>query len=163
MSYIPDCRQKFETNNKNMNEKIINPYWYGLLRGDDAEFLRGYDWNTSMSINNFFDNLDIYADKLEKEGISVDFIDTDIVNGADEDYNITMPHIKDDRKCKYYSEYSDEELRKMSKSTRIMLLMKELITFHIENCRDELIVSAIENMDEDEYDKIYIEESSKSD
>lgn len=50
MTYIPDCR-----NDENYNEKYLNE--------KDHEFLRGFDWCTEMATDNFFDNIDEYFDE----------------------------------------------------------------------------------------------------
>lgn len=50
MSYIPDCR-----NDENYNQKYLND--------KDREFVRGYDWCTEEVVDNFFNNMDVYFDE----------------------------------------------------------------------------------------------------
>lgn len=159
MSYIPNCRPKLEKDagpfphksEKDVPENAINPYWYGLLRDKDETFLQGFDYNTRVGVDNLFDNLDVFRDDLEAIGIDVDDIDENIVNGADDANNITMPDTADDRECKWYDDYTEEELSKMSHSTRVMLFMKYMLSYYIEMQRDELVTSMIDGMDEAKY------------
>ena len=80
MSYIPNCRPKYQKDatpvpyvkTEDIPEKEINPYYYGLLEGDDKEFLRGYDYNTVDVVNNLFDNLDVYVSEFQKIGLDAE-------------------------------------------------------------------------------------------
>lgn len=162
MSYIPDCRPKYEKDcaihnvfgaKTPIDDKKINPYWYGLLKGQDAEFLRGFDYAVTMCLCNLFDNLDIYQDKLEEIGITVDDIDVDVVNGAYKGFeNINLDCI-DDRVNAWIDEYSEEELLNMDISTRRMLTIKSIILEYIESERDELVTSMIESMSDEEHEQ----------
>lgn len=152
MSFIPNCRAKFDKDvqipfrdNKDIPEYKINPYWGGLLEGEDREFVAGFDWNTSFGLNNMFDNLEIFEDELKSIGINVDEIDKNIVNGADED------NPNDDREIKWFSDYTDEEISNMNYSTKVMLMFKYMTNLFVESERDELITSMIDNMDEDKH------------
>ena len=90
MSYIPNCRPKYQKDatpvpyvkTEEIPEKEINPYYYGLLEGDDKEFLRGYDYNTVDVVNNLFDNLDVYVSEFQKIGLDAEKIDINLVDGS---------------------------------------------------------------------------------
>lgn len=153
MSYIEDSWEKY----RDEENKKPNPYWYGLLKGNDVDFLMGYDWNTFSALNNFFDNLDIYEKELADVGIYVNDIDPEIVNGADDTYNENLPNTKDPREVKWFPDYTEQELSNMSKSTRIMLLFKFILNHYVSMQRDELVTSMIDNMDEGEYAEIHDE------
>jgi len=53
MSYIPDCRD-----DENYNEKYLND--------KDAEFIAGFDWCRIMAVDNFFDNIDMYTSEFDQ-------------------------------------------------------------------------------------------------
>lgn len=152
MSIIPNCREKYTKDinlSNDVDEKEINPYWFGLLLGKDAEYLMGYDFNTEFVVNNLFDNLDIYADELKQIGIDIEELDKNIVNGASD------TNEKDNRPCKWYCEYSKEELDGMNDTTKIFLLIKYMLNKHMEDNRNLLVTSMIENMNDRVYTKNY--------
>ena len=161
MSIIPDCRPKYEKDcgihkiyapKTPIDEKQINNYWYGLLVGDDKQFVNGFDWNTTATVCNLFDNLDVYADELAECGVDIDEIDCDVVNGAygKDLYNINFnPDMQDQREFKWLEEYSQEELNKMNKHTKLMLTIKSILLDYIEKERDMLVTSMIDDMDDD--------------
>lgn len=131
-----------------IGEDEINPYWYGHLRGNDAEFLRGYDYNTIEVVNNLFDNIDVYAEQLERIGLDADDIDDSIVDGTISELNFNLPQRNNEDESKWFSDYTDEELKGMSLTTKFFLLVKEILNDHIESERDMLVTSMIDNMDE---------------
>ena len=167
MSYIPDCREKYLKDIKKSvlpvtaREGQINPYWYGLLKGDDREFLKGYDWNTMHAVNSLFDNLDVYSEYLEEVGINCDEIDEDIVNGAVGTLNENLAEVTDQRKVWTLDDFSEEELGKMSMSTKLMLTIKHIVSDWIEQSRDELVSSMVESMDDKEHAKA-VKEAEKT-
>ena len=156
MSYIPDCRPKyakdvekpFANRKETVNDTDINPYWSGLLNDNDKEYLSGFDYNTTNTVNNLFDNLDVYATEFEQIGLDVANIDFTVINGTDP-YNDT----EDERECKVLDDYSDEDIETMSMETKVCLLMKSILNHYIEMERDELITSMIENMDDSVYEE----------
>ena len=161
MSMIPDCRALYEKDTanpwkedtpKDNKDNEINPYFYGLLDEEDSEFLRGFDWNTTNALNNFFDNTDVAYDILEKIGINPDDIDENIVDGAigEDLQNYTFKE-QDERPVKWFSEYTDDELKNMNQATKFMLAMKEILNEYIENERDMLVTSMIDDMDDEEH------------
>ncbi len=160
MSYIPNCRPKFAKDAgstpyrkaEDIPADEINPYYYGLLNGDNAEFLKGFDWNTANAVNKLFDNLDVYWREFEHAGLNVDEIDF-TVDGSIECPNANLPDCGNSEESKWFSEYSEEELSKMSQSTKVMLLMKEILNDYIEKERDILVTSMIDDMEDDEHAK----------
>lgn len=152
MSYIPDCRTKYEKDiskpykgMEKVDEKAINPYWYGNLKGDDALFVAGYDWNTEQVVNNLFDNLDVYASEFNSIGLDVRDIDRDIVNGAYNECNILFnQEFADTRPVKWFNEYSQEDIDEMNDATKFTLMMKYILNHYIEMNRNELVTSMIE-------------------
>lgn len=154
MSMIPDCRPKYEkdtayvqlTHKDAVKPDEINPYWSGLLRGHDRDFLDGYDWNTEFSVNGLFDNLDAYDEEFRRIGLNTSDMDASIVNGA-----VSEGTFAGGGDEKWLSDFSDKELHDMSMTTKVCLLMKEMLNGYIEEQRDMLVTSMIESMDEKEY------------
>ena len=157
MSQIPSARQRFEEGSNNK----INPYFQGVLSEDDQNILIGYD-SAIDSFNNLFCNLDVYEDEIARV-LGEDFlksVDIDIINGmspypCEEDnipFDINNPNTdKVNKNYKDIRDISDEELSKMSSSTKILLLMNNLINHWLEMDRDELNASMIDDMDEEEH------------
>lgn len=172
MSYIPNCRPKYEKDamptphktKDEVKEGAINPYWYGLLTGSDKAFLQGFDWCITQAVNNLFDNLDVYVSELDEVGVNIDEVDTDIVNGASLETNITMNTLLSydtERPYKDYSDYSEKELEKMTDATRLLLQIKTIINHYVEMERDELVTSMIEKMSEEEHEEAIERAKSK--
>lgn len=126
MSYIPDCR-----NDENYNEKYLNNF--------DKEFVRGYDWCVEMSVDNFFDNLDIY---FEDDSHIMHLLNEELPENMREEYEIERT-------------FADENARVEKRDVKTYVdLLRSKILDYIEMERDELITSMIDNMDEQEYAKI---------
>lgn len=126
MSYIPDCR-----NDENYNEKYLNNF--------DKEFVRGYDWCVEMSVDNFFDNLDIY---FGDDSHIMHLLNEELPENMREEYEIERTFADDDNK-----------VEKRDVKTYVDLLRSKILDY-IEMERDELITSMIDNMDEQEYAEI---------
>lgn len=126
MSYIPDCR-----NDENYNEKYLNNF--------DKEFVRGYDWCVEMSVDNFFDNLDIY---FEDDSHIMHLLNEELPENMREEYEIERT-------------FADENARVEKRDVKTYVdLLRSKILDYIEMERDELITSMIDNMDEQEYSEI---------
>ena len=126
MSYIPDCR-----NDENYNEKYLNNF--------DKEFVRGYDWCVEMSVDNFFDNLDIY---FGDDSHIMHLLNEELPENMREEYEIERT-------------FADENARVEKRDVKTYVdLFRSKILDYIEMERDELITSMIDNMDEQEYAKI---------
>lgn len=126
MSYIPDCR-----NDENYNEKYLNNF--------DKEFVRGYDWCVEMSVDNFFDNLDIY---FGDDSHIMHLLNEELPENMREEYEIERT-------------FADENYRVEKRDVKTYVdLLRSKILDYIEMERDELITSMIDNMDEQEYSEI---------
>lgn len=126
MSYIPDCR-----NDENYNEKYLNNF--------DKEFVRGYDWCVEMSVDNFFDNLDIY---FGDDSHIMHLLNEELPENMREEYEIERTFADE-----------DDRVEKRDVKTYVDLLRSKILDY-IEMERDELITSMIDNMDEQEYAEI---------
>lgn len=107
MTYIPDCRN---------DGRIDEAYNQKYLNDQDAEFVAGYDWCRIHSIENFFDNIDIYETEFE-----------------------------DNKEVRFYELLEDDTIREK---------LKAAMVHYSEMERDELITSMIENMNDEEFEKI---------
>lgn len=58
MSYIPDCRTDNNYNEKYLNEK-------------DREYLEGFDWCVKTVLESFTDNMNIYKDEFDINGVAL--------------------------------------------------------------------------------------------
>ncbi len=126
MSYIPDCR-----NDENYNEKYLNNF--------DKEFVRGYDWCVEMSVDNFFDNLDIY---FGDDSHIMHLLNEELPENMREEYEIERTFADE-----------NDRVEKRDVKTYVDLLRSKILDY-IEMERDELITSMIDNMDEQEYAEI---------
>ncbi len=126
MSYIPDCR-----NDENYNEKYLNNF--------DKEFVRGYDWCVEMSVDNFFDNLDIY---FGDDSHIMHLLNEELPENMREEYEIERTFADE-----------NDRVEKRDVKTYVDLLRSKILDY-IEMERDELITSMIDNMDEQEYSEI---------
>lgn len=156
MSYIPDTRERFVTPlfESENQERKENGYWHGFLNEKDQEFVRGYDWANEMSVANFFNNLDVYGGEFEEIGIDVNEI-SEQLDGA-----VPFPFYNEDANPEDYKDmddFSEEEKERMNFATKLFLTMKSCLIDWIEMERDQLIVSMIDNMDDEEYEKIKAE------
>ena len=118
MSYIPDTFSKMQIDLRTGKPKDErNPYWYKILEGADADFVRGFDFaqeQFELMLENVMDSLfEIFAE-----------------NPAD------------------FIESTDEE-----KEDEI----KELFNGYLYGDRNELVVSMIESMDQQDYDRRFEE------
>lgn len=123
MTYIPDCR-----NDENYNEKYLNE--------KDAEFVKGYDWCAEEVADNFFNNINVYFED-----------DSHLMHILNEEMPESMQYEED---VEYRFGQREKETRKVK--TYLDMLRSKLQDW-IESERDELIVSMIDNMDDEEYKK----------
>ena len=135
MSYIPDCR-----NDENYNEKYLNNF--------DKEFVRGYDWCVEMSVDNFFDNLDIY---FGDDSHIMHLLNEELPENMREEYEIERTFADE-----------NDRVEKRDVKTYVDLLRSKILDY-IEMERDELITSMIDNMDEQEYAEIKAKVDGKQD
>lgn len=124
MTYIPDCR----------TDEFYN---YDNLTKADKDMIRfGYDWNTEMVIDNFFNNIsDWYGDLGELEFV----LNKELPERLKAEY-------------KYVSEFENEtETRKVE--TYLELFRMYLLEW-IEGERDMLITSIIDGYSDEQIEEI---------
>ena len=126
MSYIPNCREDKYYNQKYLNEK------------DRTEII-GYDWCTEEVVDNFFDNIE---DMFERDSYIGHVLNEELSEDEREEYDMIVSFgVKEPkevhRKCETYAD----------------LIRLRLLEW-IESNRDEMIVSMIDNMSDEEYEKI---------
>lgn len=128
MARIPDCREDSTYNERFLNEP-------------DSQYILGYDSCVDNGITSFFDNIDNFIPEITLAlGLDEDDeieIDCSIVNGDKEFY-----------------EYTEEELDEVDHLTSLLLLIRTYMCQWAEHSRDELIVSLLENTDEQEYEEL---------
>ena len=111
--YIPDCRTDEVYNVDNLNEK------------NKAE-VDGYDWCAEASVDNFFDNLDVYFDD---DSVMMDFLEKEIPESMQGEYK--MEYVSGNEETRIVKTYAD--------------LLRMHLLEHIERGRDEMIVSMIDS------------------
>lgn len=141
MTYIPDVRNKYE-NKPYQKEKRLNAYWQKFLNKSDKEFVAGYDHCIEDVVSNLFNNLDVYENELNRAW----FADDD-----DREYDFDYDFINDE---KDFDEMTDEELSEIGRFNRVLKVMKKIVLHWTEMERDQLVVSMIDSMDEEEYEAI---------
>lgn len=114
MTMIPDCRNDEDYNTDNLLDK-------------DKEFVRGFDYCVGESVDNFFNNLDVYFDD-----------DSHITHMLNEE----LPNsLKGEEEIEFTS--GEKETRKIN--TYADLFRSKLLDW-LEKERDELITSMIDAM-----------------
>lgn len=121
MTYIPDCRTDEEYNVNALNDM-------------DREFVRGFDWCTEMAVDNFFDNID------------------DLYYESDFLRNALSTELPEHLQGEYEAEYTfvtDEDGKPKTETRQVKTyedFFRSKLLDWIENERDELITSMIDNM-----------------
>lgn len=105
------------------------------LQGADKEFVRGYDWCTETAVDNFFNNLDVYFDS---DSHLIHMLNERIPEEEEYEIEFTFGEIASEKRT--VETYAD--------------LIRANILDWIEMERNELITSMIDNMDEEEYNKV---------
>lgn len=155
MSYIPCIREKYEVNTygKIENNEKINAYWQGFLNDQGIETLNTYDFTADI-VENFFENLEVYQD------VFVDIVERyknatgkqAIVNVSEDGAGVT-----DVVNAEFFNkegDLSDEEIGSTPLSVLLARTMYECMMHWLDMHRDELGVSMLENMNDEEYEKI---------
>ncbi len=120
---IPDCRSDETYNEKHLSH-------------DDATYITGFDACVDACVDNFFNNIDEFPEEMEAAGIDPEDIDYDIINSDTLIANMT-----------------EEEISKLSPSTRMIKAVKDAMLQYAESERDETITVLIDGMDEEELEK----------
>ena len=121
---VPNCRTSEDYNQK-------------LLRGDDKEFIRGYDWCNEYGVDNFFNNLEILDDDYLMKVLNEKLPEHHDLYGAKYDYYYMFVDLDDEERT--IETYAD--------------LIRAKIAQWIESERDMIITSFIDKMSDDEYAK----------
>lgn len=131
MTYIPDCRAKTKVDFHGKDTGEPNPYYEGNLNEKNKAEIRGFDWCQEVVASSFFDNLDTMFGE-----------DSYIMHYLNEE-------LPEDMKDEYEIEYTfgDREDEVIKVETYLDLLQSKMMDW-IENHRDELITSMIENQDD---------------
>ena len=128
MSRIPDCRTDEAYNQKYLNKR------------DKAE-LFGFDYCTEAAVDNFFENID---DIFPKDSYLGHVLNEELPEDMQEEYEMEFSFrlgvdepASEKRICKTYAD-----------------LFRMALLEDIENVRDEVITSMIDNMSDEEYEAI---------
>lgn len=140
MTFIPDTRKRYKeqlfSGTKGASgEKELNPYYQGYLNNEGKTSISGYDWAVDH-VECFFSNIGDYID-FECED---DITEQDILDFINSEKEI--------------DEYDEDDIAQYSSTVINLKIAKEQLLQWLETYRDETIVSLIENMDEEEYQKI---------
>lgn len=128
MSIIPDCRQDEDYNEKYLNEQ-------------DAECVSGYDICVKDSIENFFNNIGNIEDELLEAIGATHYNDIKL----DEKLICGDMTLKD---------MTSKQIKSIGPLNALLLVIKSEMLSCAEKQRDEIITSMLDNMDDDEYDKL---------
>lgn len=127
MSMIPDCRSKFSKNyftQKKMAPEEINPYWYKILTGSDADYLAGFDFLAEYIINGLFEYLSDHIVNFQIDDAELqecveafceserDILVTSMIENMDDDLHqkrLKEVEILDDDPFAYYGEEENED------------------------------------------------------
>lgn len=121
---MPDCR----------NDDFYNE---DFVAGDDAQFLKGFDWAVEMAVDNFFDNL---GTEFDDSSYLRSALSREVPESMQEVYEMERNCVGEPAEKRAIRSYED-------------LLRYRLLQW-VEMERDQLIVSMIDNMDEDIYNSI---------
>ncbi len=145
MTYNPTVRNRFnkplyQNTRGAQKEAKRNAYWEGYLSDEDgsSSMISGYDF-AAEAADNVFHNLEVYETALIAAGLIDENEDFSVI-----DENVIL----DDKELEAYSE---DELNKMTPLTKAVKAFKEILNDWLEGERNNLIVSTIEGMDEEEY------------
>lgn len=113
------------------------------LDKESKQELRGYDWCAEFVVDNFFDNLEscLDSDIIEK------LLNKKIPKECRETYEFTSP---------WGGGYTVKR-----KTKRLKDWIRSKLLDYMESERDALIISILDNMDEDEYERIKKEVDAK--
>lgn len=153
MSYIPNIRKKYDEGRFGTKKDgmEVNAYWQGFLNDRGIEALRDYDMAMD-AVENFFENLDIYNEDIndaireyvEATGMSAAIAFTE--KPLNDVVNVGVLNKETDM--------TEEDYFTVSLRTILMRSVYECMMHWMDMHRDEFGVSLIDNMPEDEYEKV---------
>ena len=148
MTYIPNVREKkvtplYEGTRGADKEPRDNAYYEGNLKDEKSvEFKEGFDYAVEAMLN-LFNNLDTYASEFENIGLDTDLPEnaTKYVNGI----NVYHPEAE----AEEATDLSLEEFEQLPKDVQVFATFKEVLNHWMEMERNEIVVSLIENQEEE--------------
>lgn len=152
MSYIPNIRKKYKVGFSGEEDRSeINPYWHGFLNDKDYDAMLTYDF-AANTVENFFENLDIYqevfSDIIKRYAeVHGESTETAIYDESEQDVVNTPVFNKP-------GELSDEDIKSVSLQALLARTMYECMMEWLDMQRNELGVSMIDEMSEEEFEKI---------
>lgn len=130
MSYIPDVREaKVRTMKDGKHVLMDNPYWEGNLNDKGRIMLNVFDM-CMEDVELFFTSLESYRDELLEAGFDPYMIDDEVIK-ADKDLD----------------EFSPEELRGMSRETKIALALGNALLQNMEATRNDWVIGMLEDLE----------------
>lgn len=121
MSYIPDCRTDENYNENNLND-------------DDATFIDGFDWAVERAVDNFFDNN--FIEGMDDSSYIGHLMTQKLPKSLKENYEIEFKYDEDHEPVTRCVETIADYIR------------SKLLDW-VESCRNELIVSMIDDSDDE--------------
>ena len=143
MTYIPPVRYRLIPAFGTRKEPEKNAYWQGYLNDEDTRELLAYDF-TAEDIGAFWANLE---DRTEPLLSALGREDCETLEEA----GINVAAINDDRDM---DDLSEEEWNALSPETRLLCAVKCALEDVLETERNELVVSMLEDMSDEEYERI---------
>ena len=108
-------------------ELEMNSYYQGNLKGEtNKAYIRGYDCVAESIIDDFFNNLEFYAQEFSDEGIWLPNIDAEYINSNEYEINA-------------------ETIRSQTLETRLVDALKRCLLDYIENERSDIVVSMLDS------------------
>ncbi len=114
------------------NDKYYNE---DFLNETDKEYLRGFDYAIECVMDNFFDNLDVHLDSNVREGL-----EKELMKDQKHEYSFISDVSPDTEVVRQVETHADA--------------IRESMLEAAEMERDELITSMIDNMNNEEYEKL---------
>lgn len=141
---LPDIRNKvveplYANTKGGKEEDKENAYYQGYLNDRDAEFITGYDWFVEQLLSSFIYSM---ADRLNDE----DLLTNKQYRELTEIIPLFVESFKNDQDFDFDENINDNTVRVILESITSIMIDAELE-------RDELGVSFIDNMDDEEYDE----------
>ena len=154
MSYIPNIRNKYENGRFGLKKEgniEVNSYWQGFLNDSGVNALRDYDMAMD-AVESFFENLEVYNEDIndaireyvEATGMPAAIAFTE--KPLDDVVNVDVLNKETDM--------TEDDYRTVSLRTIFMRTVFECMMHWMNMHRNEFGVSLLDDMPEDEYNKI---------
>ncbi len=128
------------------NCRLDEDYNEDFLNKEDEKELIGFD-EATRAVRAFFGNVDVYETEFARlfEALGIPANTTKYIFNADEDVLFSEKDI---------SEYTEEEYIRMNAVTKLFKTFESCIRDNLEKIRNEVIVSLIDDYDEDEKESL---------